>query len=94
MAADNSFDVISKVDVQEVKNAMDQAIKEVRTRFDLKDSHSEIKLLEGDDAEENIRRGPGRGDRFPTFVAAPVRQLVAAVVMSRVFQLPSTLPAQ
>jgi uncharacterized protein YajQ (UPF0234 family) len=52
MAADNSFDVISKVDVQEVKNAMDQAIKEVRTRFDLKDSHSEIKLLEGDEAIE------------------------------------------
>ena len=43
MAADNSFDVVSKVDVQEVRNAMDQAIKEVRTRFDLKDSHSEIK---------------------------------------------------
>src|ERR1700719_4248923 len=52
MAADNSFDVISKVDVQEVKNAMDQAIKEVRTRFDLKDSHSEIKLLEGDETIE------------------------------------------
>ncbi len=52
MAADNSFDVISKVDVQEVRNAMDQAIKEVRTRFDLKDSHSEIKLLEGDEAIE------------------------------------------
>ena len=32
MAADNSFDVTSKVDVQEVKNAMDQAIKELRTR--------------------------------------------------------------
>jgi uncharacterized protein YajQ (UPF0234 family) len=52
MAESNSFDVISKVDVQEVKNAMDQAIKEVRTRFDLKDSHSEIKLLEGDEAIE------------------------------------------
>jgi uncharacterized protein YajQ (UPF0234 family) len=52
MAADNSFDVTSKVDVQEVRNAMDQAIKEVRTRFDLKDSHSEIKLLEGDETIE------------------------------------------
>ena len=52
MAADNSFDVVSKVDVQEVRNAMDQAIKEVRTRFDLKDSHSEIKLLEGDETIE------------------------------------------
>ena len=52
MAADNSFDVTSKVDVQEVRNAMDQAIKEVRTRFDLKDSHSEIKILEGDETIE------------------------------------------
>src|ERR1039457_1582409 len=48
MAQDNSFDIVSKVDIQEVRNAMDQAIKEVRQRFDLKDSHSEISLLEGD----------------------------------------------
>ena len=48
MAADNSFDVVSKVDLQEVRNAMDQATKEIRTRFDLKDSHSDIKLMEGD----------------------------------------------
>jgi uncharacterized protein YajQ (UPF0234 family) len=49
MAGDNSFDIVSKVDIQEVRNAIEQAIKEVRARFDLKDSHSEIKL-EGDDA--------------------------------------------
>ena len=49
MATDNSFDIVSKVDIQEVRNAIEQAIKEVRARFDLKDSHSEIKL-EGDDA--------------------------------------------
>ncbi len=49
MAAENSFDIVSKVDVQEVKNAIEQAIKEVRARFDLKDSHSEIKL-EAEDA--------------------------------------------
>lgn len=49
MAAENTFDIVSKVDVQEVKNAIEQAIKEVRARFDLKDSHSEIKL-EGEDA--------------------------------------------
>ena len=50
MAQDNSFDIVSKVDIQEVRNAMDQAIKEIRQRFDLKDSHSEISLLEGDKA--------------------------------------------
>jgi uncharacterized protein YajQ (UPF0234 family) len=49
MAGDNSFDIVSKVDIQEVRNAIEQAIKEVRARFDLKDSHSEIKL-EGNDA--------------------------------------------
>jgi uncharacterized protein YajQ (UPF0234 family) len=48
-AAENSFDIVSKVDLQEVRNAVEQAIKEVRARFDLKDSHSDIKL-EGDDA--------------------------------------------
>lgn len=49
MAAENSFDIVSKVDIQEVRNAIDQATKEVRTRFDLKDSKSDIKL-EGEDA--------------------------------------------
>jgi uncharacterized protein YajQ (UPF0234 family) len=49
MAQDNSFDIVSKVDIQEVRNAIEQAIKEVRARFDLKDSNSEIKL-EGNDA--------------------------------------------
>ena len=41
MAQENSFDIVSKVDIQEVRNAIDQAIKEIRQRFDLKDSHSE-----------------------------------------------------
>jgi uncharacterized protein YajQ (UPF0234 family) len=48
MASDNSFDVVSKVDLQEVKNALDQASKEIHTRFDLKDSKSKIEL-EGTD---------------------------------------------
>lgn len=48
MAQDNSFDIVSKVDVQEVRNAIEQAVKEIRQRFDLKDSKSEIKLAEGD----------------------------------------------
>ena len=49
MASDNSFDVVSKVDLQEVKNAIDQATKEVNARFDLKNSKSKIDL-EGTDA--------------------------------------------
>ena len=48
MAQENSFDIVSKVDIQEVRNAIDQALKEIHQRFDLKDSHSEITLAEGD----------------------------------------------
>ena len=49
MASDNSFDVVSKIDLQEVSNAIQQAAKEIHTRFDLKDSKSEI-AMEGKDA--------------------------------------------
>src|SRR5579871_1945066 len=49
MATDNSFDIVSKVDLQEVSNAIQNATKEIHTRFDLKDSKSNIEL-EGKDA--------------------------------------------
>jgi|SRR5690348_5486464 cyclic-di-GMP-binding protein len=42
MASENSFDVVSKIDLQEVANAIQQALKEIHTRFDLKDSKSDI----------------------------------------------------
>jgi cyclic-di-GMP-binding protein len=45
---DNSFDVVSVVDMPEVLNAIQQARKEVQTRFDLKDSKSQIDLNEKD----------------------------------------------
>jgi uncharacterized protein YajQ (UPF0234 family) len=46
---ENTFDIVSKVDLQEVSNAIQNALKEIHTRFDLKDSRSDIKL-EGKDA--------------------------------------------
>jgi cyclic-di-GMP-binding protein len=45
---DNSFDVVSVVDMPEVLNAIQQARKEFQTRFDLKNSKSEIELNEKD----------------------------------------------
>jgi uncharacterized protein YajQ (UPF0234 family) len=45
---DNSFDVVSKIELPEVSNAIQQSMKEISTRFDLKDSHSEIELNEKD----------------------------------------------
>jgi uncharacterized protein YajQ (UPF0234 family) len=45
---DNSFDVVSIVDMPEVLNAIQQATKEIQTRFDLKNSKSVIELNEKD----------------------------------------------
>jgi uncharacterized protein YajQ (UPF0234 family) len=45
---DNSFDVVSEVDMPEVSNAIQQALKEITTRYDLKDSKSSIELKEKD----------------------------------------------
>jgi uncharacterized protein YajQ (UPF0234 family) len=44
MAAENSFDVVSEFDRQELVNAIDQAMREVHTRYDLKDSGATIDL--------------------------------------------------
>ena len=43
MAAENSFDIACKVDMQEVANAINQATREIETRYDLKGSKNEIK---------------------------------------------------
>ncbi len=43
-----SFDVVSEVDMQEVRNAVDQAQREVATRFDFKDTGSSIDLSESE----------------------------------------------
>jgi uncharacterized protein YajQ (UPF0234 family) len=42
--ADSSFDIVSEIDQQEVKNATAQALKEIQTRYDLKDSKSNIEI--------------------------------------------------
>ena len=44
MASDFSFDVVSKPDMQEVKNALQQVEREISTRYDFKDSVSELSL--------------------------------------------------
>ncbi|MGH7147507.1 MAG: YajQ family cyclic di-GMP-binding protein [Nitrospiraceae bacterium] len=46
MADQFSFDVVSEVEMQEMKNAVDQATKEIKQRFDFKDSKTEITLKE------------------------------------------------
>lgn len=48
MAKNSSFDIVSEIDFQEVDNAVNQAIKEINQRYDLKDSHTEIELNKKD----------------------------------------------
>jgi hypothetical protein len=48
MAAENSFDIVCKIDMQEVTNALDQARREVDTRYDLKGTKNEIILEKTD----------------------------------------------
>ncbi len=46
MPQDFSFDVVSKVDLQEVSNAVQQASKEIATRFDFRGSASKVEFSE------------------------------------------------
>lgn len=45
---ENTFDIVSKVEIPEVVNSIQQAVKEIQTRYDLKDSKSSIELNEKD----------------------------------------------
>jgi uncharacterized protein YajQ (UPF0234 family) len=45
---DNSFDVVSRIELPEVHNAIQQTLKEINTRYDLKDSKSSIEVNEKD----------------------------------------------
>ena len=55
MAKDCSFDVVSEVDMQEVDNAVNQAKKEIGTRYDFRGSKAEFKL-EGDTIKKGITK--------------------------------------
>src|ERR671910_2259890 len=53
MSKDSSFDVVSEVDLQEVRNAVDQASREISQRYDFKGTGSELDLTK-DGAENSI----------------------------------------
>jgi uncharacterized protein YajQ (UPF0234 family) len=44
MAQNHSFDIVSEIDLQEADNAVNQAVKEIHQRFDLKDSNTSVDL--------------------------------------------------
>lgn len=66
-----TFDVVSELDLQEVRNAVDQAQREIATRFDFKDTGSAIEL--GDD---EIRLRSATEDRLRAVVQVLEEKLV------------------
>lgn len=66
-----TFDVVSEVDLQEVRNAVDQASREVTTRFDFKDTDSTIEL-----SDHEIRLSSSTEDRLKALVQVLEEKLV------------------
>jgi len=48
MAQNHSFDIVSEIDFQEADNAVNQALKEIHQRYDLKDSNTQLELNKKD----------------------------------------------
>ena len=55
-----SFDVVSEVDLQEVRNAVDQASREIANRYDFKGTDSSIELGDQEITLHSLERGPAR----------------------------------
>ena len=66
-----TFDVVSEVDLQEVRNAVDQAHREVANRFDFKNTGTEVEL-----AESEIRLHSSTEDRLKALVQVLEEKLV------------------
>jgi uncharacterized protein YajQ (UPF0234 family) len=66
-----TFDVVSEVDLQEVRNAVDQTQREVTTRFDFKGTESDVEL-----AEHEIRLHSATEDRLRALVQVLEEKLV------------------
>ncbi len=66
-----SFDIVSQFDLQEVRNAADQAAREVQTRFDFKGTNSAVELLDG-----AIRLESSTEDRLTALVVVLEEKLV------------------
>jgi uncharacterized protein YajQ (UPF0234 family) len=66
-----TFDVVSQVDMQEVKNALDQASREISTRFDFKNTDSTIEL-----SDKEVRLHSATEDRLRALIVVLEEKLV------------------
>jgi uncharacterized protein YajQ (UPF0234 family) len=66
-----TFDVVSEVDMQEVRNAVDQAGREVATRFDFKNTNSQIEI-----SDKEIKLSSSTEDRIKALMVVLEEKLV------------------
>ena len=86
MAKQNSFDVVSEVDLAEVKNAVNQANTEIRQRFDLKSTNSDITL---DDKAPSLTL-----DSTDEYTVAAVRDVLSQKLVRRGVSLKALTPGR
>jgi len=83
-----TFDVVSEVDMQEVRNAVDQAVREVSTRYDFKDTGSTIEL-----AGPQINLHSSSEDRMKALVLVVEEKLVKRQVSLKALEFGTLEPA-
>ncbi len=83
-----SFDVVSELDSQEVRNAVDQASREVTQRYDFKNTGSSVELL-----EETIELASSTEDRLAALRQVLEEKLVRRKVSLKVLDYGSVQPA-
>lgn len=90
MAKQNSFDIVSEVDLQEVRNAVQQASKEVAQRYDLKTSRSRIDF---DDKEPSVTLESADEYSIQAVRAVLIERLVRRGVSTKALTWGSVEPA-
>jgi cyclic-di-GMP-binding protein len=83
-----TFDVVSEVDMQEVRNAVDQAVREVSTRYDFKDTGSTIEL-----GGQELNLHSSSEDRMKALVLVVEEKLVKRQVSLKALEFGSVEPA-
>jgi len=83
-----TFDVVSEVDMQEVRNAVDQATREVNTRFDFKDTGSTIELT-----GQEMRLHSSSEDRMKALIQVIEEKLVKRQVSLKALEHGKVEPA-
>jgi cyclic-di-GMP-binding protein len=88
MAAQSSFDIVSEIDMQEVRNAVDQAAREIHQRFDFKNTSTSIELN-----DESIEMASATEDRLKAAYQVLEEKAVRRQVPLKAFQPGAVDPA-